>query len=145
MTLYKLVDGERIELSPEEEQAYDEAQPTANELLDMAKIARSEYIEERRKQFQYSSILFEGNEYEASFAAQSKYFTFLLINTTGDINWRLTDNVTWVTLTQAQAHNLKDAMISREVQAYQHESEKILEIKAVTTNIEDVNLIDWEL
>lgn len=145
MTLYKLVDGERKELTPEEEQAYNDAQPTANELLDMAKIARCEYIEERRKQFQYSPILFEGNEYEATFIAQSKYFTFLLINTTGDINWRLTDGVTWVTLTQAQANNLKDAMITREVQAYQHESQKSLEIKAVTTNIEDVNLIDWEL
>ena len=145
MTLNKLVNGKRIELTQEEKQSFNDAQPNNDELLNKTKVTRCLYIEEKRKEYQYSNIIFEGNSYEASFMAQSKFLTFLLMNPTGDINWRLADGETWITLDQNQANSLKEAIILREVTAYQHESIKSREIKSITTNPADVNNINWEL
>ena len=117
MTLNKLVNGKRIELTQEEKQSFNDAQPNNDELLNKTKVTRCLYIEEKRKEYQYSNIIFEGNSYEASFMAQSKFLTFLLMNPTGDINWRLADGETWITLDQNQANSLKEAIILREVTA----------------------------
>jgi len=111
--------------------------------LQEAKDAKTTEIEQARKDYQYSNITFEGNDYLATFTAQTKFYNLLSLST-GDIDWRLADCVTWITLTQTQAIALKDVIIARESAAYQHESTKIIDINNAI-DVEAVNAIDWTL
>lgn len=143
MTLYKMVNGEEVALTTKEEEIFVASQPTEEEVLEQVKLNRVKSLEEERKKYQYSPIEFEGNIYEASFTAQSKYFAYLTV-TNGDISWLANDNETWVSLTRLQAEGLRDTIINREIEAYSAWSSKKQAVMQCSSEEEVLN-INWDL
>ena len=120
---------------------YQEYVESDDALLSNAKTAKIAEIQSSRKDYQYSNITFEGNEYTCTETAQNKFF-HLFNFSTGDINWRLADDETWVTLTREQATNLANSIIARETEAYSKESELTTNINTALT-LEEIESIIW--
>lgn len=109
--------------------------------IEEAKFSKVIQIENARKMEQYSNIIFEGNEYICSETAQTKYFLHLN-NSTGDVNWRLADHITWITLTREKAIQLGEAIILREKEAYTKESTLLIQVDNAVS-VDDINNINW--
>ena len=85
-----------------------------------------------------SNVVFQNTE-----SAQLKFFSLISCGcVTFPINWRLNDEITWVSLDQEQANQLCLAITSKEKSSYQQETVYINQINACTT-IEEVNALTF--
>lgn len=110
-------------------------EPTLEELKQSAK----DQIIQARRLKQYSPIIFEGSEYPNSETAQNKFFNLLFI-TNGDIEWRLSDNINWVTLTRQKADELAKKIREQETSLYKKESQLLKAVNDAKTKVKINNL-----
>ena len=140
--LYKNVNGIKIEITSEE--LLELGQDSDDTILERAKNDHINLVELARKEYQYSNIIVNNNEFVASEIAQNKLFNYLSTIDWGSvtsINWRLADGITFVKMSKSEINELTNSIVNREISAYQQESSYLSQIEACTT-IEEVQAIN---
>lgn len=155
----KIIDGEPyIEISEEQHQAalskqmcvedgiFQEYIESDDILILNAKAAKKAEIKSVRNTYLYKEIISNGNFYKAT--RDAKLLFFSKINQMTDIqyplDWRLSDDITWVQLTKDEAYELYNLFEEQEKSGYQHESELLTALN-VATAINEVSAIIWKL
>ena len=118
-----------------------ESEFTDLELLDNAKTAKTAEAKAKRKVFQYTNIIVDGNTYKATKDAKLLFFAKVNGNPVYPINWRLADDITFISLTEVEATNIYDAFEAQETAAYTQEDAYLSEIESATT-LEEVEAIN---
>lgn len=118
---------------------FQEYQPT----LEEAKVAKIREIKSKRDIFLSANITVSTGEYKATPTAKSLFFN--AVNgravTQYPMNWRLADDITWVSLTKNEAYELYDAFEAQEASGYHQESDFITRVNSAQI-VEELNNIN---
>lgn len=100
-----------------------ESEITAFE-LSQAKILKVSEVKSAREIFQYTNLTVGGYEFTATKNAKLLFCSKVngLASADYPIDWRLSDDISWVSLSKTEASALKNAMEAQETSAYQQES-----------------------
>ena len=142
--LHKMVNGEIVFLTQEEIEDFYRVDPDAKEIeLQLAKIVKTAEVEAARKIFQYANLTVGGYEFKSTQNAKLLFFSRVNGSASADypIDWRLADDVSWVSLSKTEASALKEAMETQETSAYKQESVFYSAINTASS-IEELAAID---
>ena len=111
--------------------------------LDELKIKKIAEVKSAREIFQYTNLTVGNYEFTASKDAKLLFFSKVNGSASTDypIDWRLADDISWVSLSKTEASALKNAMEVQETSAYQQESVFYIAINKATS-IEELAAID---
>lgn len=92
--------------------------------LSQAKIAKIAEVKSAREIFQYANLTVGDYEFTSTRNAKLLFFSKVnsLASTDYPINWRLADNISWVSLSKTETSALKKAMETQETSAFKQES-----------------------
>ena len=96
-----------------------------------------------REVFQYTSIEVDEKTYKATKDAKLLFFSKVNGNPTYPINWRLANDITFVSLTEAETTDIYNAFEAQETAAYTQESTYLQQIEDALTvaEVEAINII----
>lgn len=108
-------------------------------LLDKAKTSKFAEIKAKRDEALNKNITFDNKEYKGTENARTLFCTRFNLGTF-PIEWRLADDITWVSLDTTKATGLATAFLNDSSNAYQKETDFLISLKNTTT-IDDINNI----
>ena len=96
-------------------------------LLANTKQAKMAVIKPKREIFQNAPFSFNGKEFKATRDAKLLFWSTVNGRTATQfpMDWRLSDDVTWISLSKEQAYELYDALEERDKSGYRQESDFI--------------------
>jgi len=111
--------------------------------LDELKIKKIAEVKLAREIFQYTNLTVGGYEFKSTQDAKLLFFSRVNGSASADypIDWRLADDVSWVSLSETEASALKEAMETQETSAYKQESVFYSAINTASS-IEELAAID---
>lgn len=100
-------------------------------------------ILQARKAFQYAPIIIGSNAFKNTEIAQGKFFHCLSDIQDGDypIEWRLDDDISWVSLSKEDARQLSLAIKAKEKSAYMQET-ALIELVSAAITLDEINSIN---
>ena len=119
---------------------------TQNEIdvyeLEKAKSSKISVIKTSRDIFLNSNITVSTGTYKGTQTATNLFCNAVNGRTTAQypLKWRLSDDVTWVSLSKDEAYELYDAFEAKEFSGYTQETNFIIQVNNATT-LEEVNSI----
>ena len=92
--------------------------------LSQAKIAKIAEVKLVREIFQYANLTVGSYEFRSTRNAKVLFFSKVngLASTDYPIDWRLADDISWVSLSKTESYAIYAAMEAQETSAYQQES-----------------------
>ena len=92
--------------------------------LSQAKIAKIAEVKLAREIFQYANLTVGSYEFKSTQNAKVLFFSKVngLASTDYPIDWRLADDISWVSLSKTESYAIYAAMEAQETSAYQQES-----------------------
>ena len=108
-------------------------------LLDKAKTSKFAEIKAKRDAALNKNITFDSKEYKGTENARTLFFARFNLNKF-PLEWRLADDITWVSLDLEKATGLATAFLNDSSNAYQKETAFIISLNQSTT-IDDINNI----
>lgn len=111
--------------------------------LDELKIKKIAEVKSAREIFQYTNLTVGDYEFTATKNAKLLFFSKVngLASTDYPIDWRLADDISWVSLSKTESYALYEAMEAQETSAYEQESVFYIAINKATS-IEELAAID---
>jgi hypothetical protein len=111
--------------------------------LNELKIKKIAEVKSARKIFQYTNLTVGGYEFKSTQDAKLLFFSKVngLASTDYPIDWRLADEISWVSLSKTESYALYAAMEAQETSAYQQESVFYSAINTASS-IEELAAID---
>ena len=92
--------------------------------LDELKIKKIAEVKSAREIFQYTNLTVGDYEFTATKNAKLSFFSKVngLASTDYPVDWRLADDISWVSLSKTESYALYEAMEAQETSAYRQES-----------------------
>lgn len=121
---------------------YQEYIEPMSEQLEKAKSFKISVIKTNRDIFLNSNITVSTGTYKGTQTAKNLFCNAVNGRTAAQypLNWRLSDDVTWVSLSKDEAYELYDAFEAQEASGYTQETNFIIQVNNATT-LEEINSI----
>ena len=103
--------------------------------LSQAKIKKIAEVKLARQTFQYANLTVGGYEFIATKSAKDSFFSKVngSVSTDYPIDWRLADDISWVSLSKTESYALYEAMEAQQTSAYQQETVFYIAINGATS------------